>query len=343
MEEHSNSPLISIIVPVHNSERFLYRCIDSILRQNYSYFELILIDDGSIDSSGAICDEYANIDHRIVVIHQKNMGVSSARNNGLYIARGKYITFCDSDDELLPDYLAIMVNEPEDTGLVILGHQYVDENGNIIYSSHKNYMNEQVFIDENSVARIFLDEKLNYVWAKRFLSKTLHENHICFDDAENLGEDTLFVVAYICCCQSVTVKSNIVYNYRRYNANNLTGFNKSQYTRLKRSNRKAINLIKAKYPDFNDIYVWQQRFWLVCYYSIFSALKTNKMSLKEKNAKIKEIFRDKDFDMLLSEMDSLQGGNNIIVDKLFRMRSSELMIVYWKLSQIKKRIKKFKK
>ena len=67
------------------------------------------------------------------------------------------------------------------------------------------------------------------------------------------------------------------------------------------------------------------------------------MSLKEKNAKIKEIFRDKDFDMLLSEMDSLQGGNNIIVDKLFRMRSSELMIVYWKLSQIKKRIKKFKK
>ena len=90
--------LISIITPVYNSEKFLKKCIDSILNQTYSNFELILVDDGSADKSPQICDEYARKDSRIVVIHQKNQGQAVARNRGLKIAKGKYILFCDSDD-----------------------------------------------------------------------------------------------------------------------------------------------------------------------------------------------------------------------------------------------------
>ena len=100
--------MISVIVPIYNNEKYLAKCIDSILVQEYRDFELILIDDGSRDGSGSICDQYAIQDERIVVIHQKNKGVSVARNKGLSIARGNYVTFIDSDDWVMPEYLSVL-------------------------------------------------------------------------------------------------------------------------------------------------------------------------------------------------------------------------------------------
>ena len=91
-------PKISVIVPVYNTEKYLHRCVDSILAQTFTDFELLLIDDGSTDSSGAICDEYAQKDSRVRVFHKENGGASSARNLGLDNATGEWITFCDSDD-----------------------------------------------------------------------------------------------------------------------------------------------------------------------------------------------------------------------------------------------------
>ncbi len=105
-----NNELISVIVPVYNVEKYLRECIDSILSQTYSSFELILVDDGSGDSSSAICDEYAAIDKRIKVIHKENGGLSSARNAGLAKASGKYICFIDSDDFVTEDYLDKLYN-----------------------------------------------------------------------------------------------------------------------------------------------------------------------------------------------------------------------------------------
>lgn len=91
-------PKISIIVPVYNTERYLSKCIDSILSQSFTDFELLLINDGSLDYSGAICDQYAANDSRVTVFHKENGGVSSARNLGLDNARGEWVTFVDSDD-----------------------------------------------------------------------------------------------------------------------------------------------------------------------------------------------------------------------------------------------------
>ena len=101
--EKINCPLLSIIVPVYNVENYLEKCIQSILTQDYHNIELILVDDGSKDNSGAICDEFAKEDKRIVVIHKPNGGQGSARNGALDIARGEYITFVDSDDEIAMD------------------------------------------------------------------------------------------------------------------------------------------------------------------------------------------------------------------------------------------------
>ena len=103
------APSISIIVPVYKVEKYLRKCVDSILCQSFSDFELILVDDGSPDNCPAICDEYANIDERIIVIHQENRGLSASRNAGLQIAKGKYICFVDSDDILHPQYCAILI------------------------------------------------------------------------------------------------------------------------------------------------------------------------------------------------------------------------------------------
>ena len=101
-------PMISIIVPVYNVELYLEACLNSILGQSFSDFEVILVDDGSSDHSGAICDEYKNKDSRVIVIHQDNQGLSGARNTGLKVARGDYITFVDSDDVLAGNYLWIL-------------------------------------------------------------------------------------------------------------------------------------------------------------------------------------------------------------------------------------------
>ena len=98
-------PLISIIIPIYNAEDTLNRCICSILNQTFYDWELLLIDDGSTDLSGELCDEYASKDQRIKVFHKKNGGVSSARNVGLDYAKGEWITFCDSDDFVCPNWL----------------------------------------------------------------------------------------------------------------------------------------------------------------------------------------------------------------------------------------------
>ena len=103
------TPKISVIVPVYNAEKYLHRCIDSILSQTFTDFELLLIDDGSKDGSGAICDEYAAKDNRVRVFHKENGGVSSARNLGLDNACGEWVTFVDADDYVRPSYLATYI------------------------------------------------------------------------------------------------------------------------------------------------------------------------------------------------------------------------------------------
>ena len=116
----ANFPKISVIVPVYNTEMYLRRCIDSVLTQSYKDFELLLIDDGSKDSSGAICDEYAARDSRVKVFHKENGGVSSARNAGLAIASGDWIMHLDGDDWIEPDMLERLIRKGEDTGADIV-------------------------------------------------------------------------------------------------------------------------------------------------------------------------------------------------------------------------------
>lgn len=148
-------PVISIIVPVYNVEKYLPKCIDSILAQTFTDFELILVDDGSPDRCGEICDEYAGKDSRIVVIHKENGGQSSARNMGLDIARGEYIGFVDSDDYIAKDMYETLynnlVNNNADISICGIYHCYI--NGKIV--SNKPFMSK--LVDNISALRIMIE------------------------------------------------------------------------------------------------------------------------------------------------------------------------------------------
>ena len=135
----NQSPLISVIVPVYKVEQYLHRCVDSILAQSHTNLEIILIDDGSPDRSGEICDEYAVKDSRIRVIHKENSGVSTARNAGLDICRGEYIAFVDSDDYILPQmYESMLATLAEgEVDICVCQWQYEKADGTQVVSSDK--------------------------------------------------------------------------------------------------------------------------------------------------------------------------------------------------------------
>lgn len=152
LNERTNEPLISVIVPVYNSENYLHRCVDSILKQTYSNLEIILIDDGSKDLSGTICDAYAAKDIRIQVIHQRNMGVSAARNSGLDIARGTYITFVDSDDYILPTMYETMLTELQKTAVDICVCQWQYENLDGTWVVDLSNVDESIYGKKDAIA-----------------------------------------------------------------------------------------------------------------------------------------------------------------------------------------------
>ena len=126
--------LISIIVPVYNIEEYLPRCIESILKQTYTNLELILVDDGSTDKSGKICDNYAKLDARVRVHHKENGGSSSARNAGILLAKGQYVGFVDSDDYIEVDMYKRMVDAAKESGcnIIQVARDEIDDNGNLM-------------------------------------------------------------------------------------------------------------------------------------------------------------------------------------------------------------------
>ena len=182
---------LSVIVPVYNSEKFLQRCINSILHQTYKDLELILIDDGSTDSSGSICDSFADIDSRVTVLHQKNSGVSEARNLGLNTAKGDYITFVDSDDYIDSNMYEKLISRLLEFNADIshCGYKRVNPEGIIqkeVHGTHK-------VLCQNSIeaANCFLQGKYFNcgIWNKLFKA-SLFEN-VRFNTNLKINEDVV--------------------------------------------------------------------------------------------------------------------------------------------------------
>ncbi len=196
-------PQISVIVPVYKVEKYIHRCIDSILNQTFTDFELILVDDGSPDNCGAICDEYAKSDSRVVVIHKENGGVSTARNTGLDVAVGKYIAFCDSDDYWATDMLEMLsgIIEADDVDIVVSGFQRVDENGAFLNALKRSSGRECIDNEAELVSYLVhgvLSGKYGWEVCTRLFKRDIIEaNTIRFcTSCGNYAEDMGFVLQY---------------------------------------------------------------------------------------------------------------------------------------------------
>lgn len=190
---------VSIIVPVYNAEKFLNRCVDSILRQEYRSFELILVDDGSTDSSGKICDEYAKQDSRVIVIHKENSGVSDSRNMALDRASGKYIQFLDSDDWITPDATRLFVRSAETFQCDLVISDFYRVVGERV--SHKGDIEEDGVMNREQYAAHMMENPADFyygvIWNKLFRRDLIEKYHLRMDSELNWCEDFLFNLEYI--------------------------------------------------------------------------------------------------------------------------------------------------
>ena len=207
-------PKISVVIPVYNTEKYLHRCLDSILAQTFTDFELLLIDDGSTDQSGAICDEYAANYSQIRVYHKENGGVSSARNYGLDKACGEWIAFCDSDDWVYPGWLLNFANNWNDVDLVNQGVECnksidgAEDTGNsVIYIlNHKGNASD-------TLTKLLENKIVGYLFIKCFKKSILELHNIKFNEAYKFKEDEDFVIRYMNYCGKLRSIDSVGYYY----------------------------------------------------------------------------------------------------------------------------------
>lgn len=228
---------VSLIMPIYNVGMYFRDCLDSALNQSHSNFELILIDDGSTDNSGLIADEYAKKDQRIKVFHQKNAGVSTARNKGIEKATGEYICFSDPDDLLKSDYIEYLL------GLCI------EHNADIsvcaeVFTTFKRSQREdniQIVSGEDAAAQILYGKITVGCYSKMFKRVFLNENNIRFLPDVYVGEGFNFNVSAFCSAKKVVVSQHKVYFYRLDNsASAMTDFNPKKCE----MGLKAIDIIR---------------------------------------------------------------------------------------------------
>lgn len=205
------NPLISIIIPVYNTEKYIRRCIDSVIAQSYSDWELILVDDGSTDESGKICDEYVEKDERIRVFHKANGGVSSARNVGLDNATGEWVSFVDSDDWVEESYLQNYIDDiSADIQMVVQGI-ILDKETTTVVSLPKLYL-------INRMDLVMLLEKTKginngYLPHKLFRMDLIKDNNIRFNEIINFAEDGLFVFYFLNHANAINITDRTAYHY----------------------------------------------------------------------------------------------------------------------------------
>lgn len=211
--------LISIVIPVYNVEKYIRHCIDSVLAQTFTNYELLLIDDGSKDSSGYICDEYLHKDKRLKVIHKENSGVSDARNVGIEASKGDWICFIDSDDWVEPMYLEnfnTCINENKDSDLCVQG----------FYSDYENDANKsyttffQNMTLENNYETVEFFEKSNgvhngYIWHRIFKLETIKKHSLSFKHGLSFAEDGLFFFQYMYYARKTSFTSAGAYHHLR--------------------------------------------------------------------------------------------------------------------------------
>ena len=205
--------IISVIIPVYNVEKYIGECLDSVINQTYKKLQIILVDDGSTDSSGKICDVYVEKDNRITVVHQKNAGAGAAKNNGLDLVKGDYFSIIDSDDYIELDMYEKMVTSLEkynsDIAQCLFRNVFVNDSFDRKYKIKGNY--PKVLTSKSFLKEYLYDWKYAIFWNKLFKSSLLKE--IRFPVGRKI-DDEFFTYKLVCSAKKVVNIDDILYNYR---------------------------------------------------------------------------------------------------------------------------------
>ncbi|WP_336776030.1 glycosyltransferase family A protein [Paenibacillus sp. MMO-58] len=259
--------LISIILPVYNAEKYVSKCINSLINQTYKNIELIIIDDGSTDNSTAKCNYYLMKDSRIQLININNSGVSNARNVGIKNSRGSWIMFVDADDWLEPDAVEKVceyVLDKDECDLIQFNCNEVNETGRLVNKKEgvvnlktlsglelKNYY-KRIFIPSGDLESLEVFGFTRPVWGKLFNGKIVRNNNILFNHDLKIGEDMLFNLEYFSHCKRIILMPHYLYNYRVLSSSAEHGYMQhaiDQYSLL----MKFIYIITKQSRDAKDI------------------------------------------------------------------------------------------
>lgn len=298
---------ISIIIPVYNVSKYINKCLDSIINQTYTNLEILIIDDGSTDNSLDICNSYAKKDHRIKVIHQKNSGVSKARNIGLSFITGDYVMFIDADDWLELDACFLLIKE------IISKKKDI-----IIYNFYKEYLNNTIKNDnynekiktKNDIYKLqatILSSSMNlfdtsikgmgFTWNKIIKVEFIRKNNIKFllERKKAVFEDVLFYYQLLENTNKVGFYNKYLYHYRILNTSATRGYN-NQIMEINNEIFNTISLYQKKHK--NDLYYYDSFYVRIinnlCFsFNIYLCNDNNKLSFKEKRNLIKNILTQK--------------------------------------------------
>lgn len=321
--------IVSIIVPVFNAEEKVELTIKSILNQTFEDFELILVNDGSSDNSGSICDHYSKLDSRIKIIHQKNLGPSSARNSGIKESNGRYITFIDADDTVDSNWLSMMLEleKQSNADLIIAGYKRLIKKNKLITKTKVISPNASFFKSNqeilSNIESLIAKGIFNPLWNKLYKSEIIKENNLTLNKDYSLGEDFLFNINYIEKCNNIFISSESHYNYI-VDHNSLTHrYRDNKFNDLKDVTMEYRDFLKKHNSSLDSYYF---RLLRNCYSSFMELFHQNSnMNKKEKMDYIEKIVDDK----VVKEMMTLYNPDSI--NKKFILgilRSKNLYLIY---------------
>ena len=290
---------VSIIVPIYNVEKYLRRCLESIINQTLKDIEIILVDDNSIDRCPIICDEYAEIDKRIIVIHKKkNEGLGLARNSGIEIAKGQYLAFVDSDDYIDFNFYEQLYNNRDDAD-IIYGSSKDEYNGKTIgvYDcplEKLKYENEEIIPEVlyNMIGYVNKGKAIGFTSCKSLYKREIFEKYDIrfFSERKYISEDLIFNLEYIPKCKKIKFVNNVYYHYCHNNSDSLTKrYNQQRFVMCKKlylelvNRTKKMNIYRDVEKGLNYSFIGNVR---VC-------IKQEKVNEKDKALeKIKQICED---------------------------------------------------
>lgn len=320
--------MLSIIIPIYNSVVYIDKVIDSVLKQTFKEWELILIDDGSTDGSDKICDYYSSLDNRIKSIHQENAGVSSARNVGLDKARGTYVMFIDSDDYILNDYCENLVKNAINSDIVISGYTQLNKDKkNYIFM---NNMNVSLSSIDSIFDELYTKHLMNAPWAKIYKRSIIGNQR--FDANVMLGEDLLFNLEYLSKCSMIKIVDFKGYMYNCMNINAATKkFRDSDCKQIIELYNTTKKFQRTYCLNSKSSYNVEKDFFITGLYLIQSIYYSDK-TLSKKKKLLNELLDDKDF-LHCCNIDYHLSVIQTIPQYLIRCKSKFLLTVFYKIKE----------